>query len=265
MGYTLVWGCFFIASSPNLAALWKIYGHAHLLVVLVLSAFIWLCSVLLSSALLLLPGLNSSVYAMAAVSVLAQEGGRLLYYKWFRKAQAKLKAFRPPVLFTQDEEVMIAFASGLGVAIVHSCTYYLTLLSRSAAASGSTFFMPECPNMSLFASAAVTSCCFSLLHIALMPLFFSQCKASEEPYHKGMAWAPAAHAVASALTMLGQAQGGCNVVIVVLPIFSLAVCGYAARDALSSLAATSRVGGGDFAPVSVQTPYVDDAVELQTL
>ena len=107
------------------------------------SAFFWLLSILAVSIVGSIRPLRAFLPVMLPFGVLVQEMFRWVYFMGFMGVCMRLKNGTPSIDFSVQEQLGIAVASGLGIAICHSMTFFVTLL---AAGSGpGTYYTTDCP------------------------------------------------------------------------------------------------------------------------
>jgi anterior pharynx defective protein 1 len=141
--------CALAAYSPSLAIFaFHTSRSAQLVIIALFSAFFWLLSALLSSAIWL--GISQAVDSLPLTifySVLIQEGFRWLFIKSLLRAEAGLHQ-------TTDEpdspynRINYALASGLGFGVISGAVSYVSLLSSSWGPG--QLFLPSCPQVSLY-------------------------------------------------------------------------------------------------------------------
>eukprot|EP00195_Chlamydomonas_chlamydogama_P007791 CAMPEP_0202891158 /NCGR_PEP_ID=MMETSP1392-20130828/1299_1 /ASSEMBLY_ACC=CAM_ASM_000868 /TAXON_ID=225041 /ORGANISM="Chlamydomonas chlamydogama, Strain SAG 11-48b" /LENGTH=167 /DNA_ID=CAMNT_0049574837 /DNA_START=285 /DNA_END=789 /DNA_ORIENTATION=+ len=109
------------------------------------------------------------------------------------------------------DKLYIALAWGFGHAACHSVFFFLSLLPLTS--GDGTFYLDECPQMSLFLMGALYSLAFGMILTSTMVVAF-------EGYHTRdvahILYAPLLHFAASLATLGNLRQGGCQVVMPVL-------------------------------------------------
>ena len=126
------------------------------------SSFVWLLSILVVALLAwAISPLRGAPAVLLPLGVLVQEYFRRAYFKGFAGLCRRLKDATPSIEFTTEERLGFAIgapggrcvplgtlspavraASGLGVAICHSMTFYVTLLAETAGPG--TYYASSC-------------------------------------------------------------------------------------------------------------------------
>lgn len=177
--------------------------HPSRVVVLLVSSFSWLLSLLLSSiAWFVLSPLGLPLVAAMALAVLFQEGARLATLHALRKVDhaLKLAALAGDAQLVRSRATL-AYASGLGFGIASGACSLLNALADVAEAGvphGVQDVMESVPD-SFFLTSALTTGALTVLHTLWSVVAFQALCLQSTAL---IAFAPAAHLFASGATLL---------------------------------------------------------------
>ncbi|KAI8363132.1 gamma-secretase subunit Aph-1 [Mortierella sp. GBAus27b] len=205
-------GCALTAYGPCLAIFFgSIAPNAQLVILMVSSAFFWLISLLLASAIWFMAKNSQQTYTSTIIyTVLLQELFRWLLYILINRAEKGLNmvAKHPKSKFNRSG---YAFAAGLGFGLMFGVISYITLLVQSL---GPGVLMCEsCPNVSLYFISAITTCIFILHHCLWMMISFAGF--TQRSYVR-ILWVVVTHYGASYMTLLNTSSvsSGCVFAII---------------------------------------------------
>ncbi|KAF9922247.1 gamma secretase complex protein [Linnemannia zychae] len=172
MTLTTFFGCAFTAYGPSLAIFFGgIAPNAQLVILMVSSAFFWLISVLLASAIWFIASNSRNIFHITIIyTVLLQELFRYFLYILINKAEKGLNmvAKHPKSRFNRSG---YAFAAGLGFGLMFGIISYITQLVNSL---GPGVIMCEsCKTVSLYFISAITTSIMILHHCAWMMISFT--------------------------------------------------------------------------------------------
>lgn len=194
-------GCAFVAYGLPLSLfIFTIAKDPVRIIVMILSAFFWLLSLLLSSILwnIVVP-LKTELAFGLVFSVLFQELFRLLIYLLLKKADVYLRQL------TESEETeifknqhLLAYTVGLGFGLMSGAFSLLNVLAD--ALGPGTLGMNGQPQNFFLVSASLTLCMI-LLHTAWGVIFFSS---MDKGQYLLTAYVVLAHMLVSCLTLLNQ-------------------------------------------------------------
>lgn len=182
MTAAVFFGCAFIAFGPALALyVFTIATEPLRIILLIIGAFFWLVSLLLSSlvwfmATTITDNKDERVqkYLLifgVLVSVLIQETFRFAYYKLLKKASEGLKSLNPDE--TAPSMRLLAYVSGLGFGIMSGVFSFVNTLSDSLG-PGTVGIHGDPPQF--FLNSAFMTLVIVLLHIFWGVVFFDGCE-----------------------------------------------------------------------------------------
>ncbi|KAK8921568.1 Gamma-secretase subunit APH1-like [Platanthera zijinensis] len=220
VGYAL------IGLGPALSIFVSVISKKPFLVLTVLSSTLfWLVSLILLSAAwrALLPIKSTATWPYAVLiltSVVFQEGIRFVFWKLYKKLEEILDLFADRTskrrLFLTDK-LQIALAGGLGHGVAHAVFFCLSLLTP--AFGRATYFVERCSHMPFSLISAIISLGFSMIHTSSMVIAFNgyaQKKKSDQIF------VPVIHMIASIMTLINLAPGGC---VIGIPLLCLSAAG----------------------------------------
>jgi len=228
-------GCALTAYGPALSLfLITIASDPVKIIILILSAFFWLLSLLLSSILWKIVGTFSDEIAIGLVfSVLFQETFRFLIYLLLHKADAYLKKL------TENEETQIfankhilAYVVGLGFGLMSGAFSLVNVLAASLG-PGTLGFNGEPHNF--FIVSSIMTLCMILLNTAWGVIFFASLDSGT---YWQTAWVVCSHMLVSCLSLLNSQNSGALYPATLLPSYLVLVV---------SLVLAVRVAGGTVA------------------
>jgi len=209
-------GCALTAYGPALSLfLFTIASDPVKIIILILSAFFWLLSLLLSSVLWLIVSQFSDAIAIGLVfSVLFQETFRFLIYLLLDKADAYLKKL------TETEETQIfankhilAYVVGLGFGLMSGAFSLVNVLAASLG-PGTLGFNGEPHNF--FIVSSIMTLCMILLNTAWGVIFFSSLD-TKTYWQTG--YVVATHMFVSCLSLLNSQKSGTYYPATIIPTF----------------------------------------------
>jgi len=209
-------GCAFTAYGPALALfLFTIASDPVKIIILILSAFFWLLSLLFSSVLWLIVTQFSQEVAIGLVfSVLFQETFRYLIYLLLDKADTYLKKL------TETEETQIfankhilAYVVGLGFGLMSGAFSLVNVLAASLG-PGTLGFNGEPHNF--FIVSSIMTLCMILLNTAWGVIFFSSL---ETRTYWQTAYVVVSHMFVSCLSLLNSQSSGTYYPATIIPSF----------------------------------------------
>ncbi|KAG0081895.1 gamma secretase complex protein [Linnemannia elongata] len=200
MTLTTFFGCAFTAYGPSLAIFFgSIAPNAQLVILMVSSAFFWLISVLLASAIWYMASDSRNTFPVTIIyTVLLQELFRYFLYLLINRAESGLNmvAMHPKSKFNRSG---YAFAAGLGFGLMFGIISYITQLVNSL---GPGVIMCEsCKTVSLYFISAITTSILILHHCAWMMISFT---GFTNRSWLRIAWVVITHYGASYLTILNS-------------------------------------------------------------
>lgn len=160
--------CAMGAFAPGLSIFFSYTAKSAQLVIISLSsAFFWLLSALVSSAIWLgiVQTLDDSLPLTIFYSVLIQELFRLMYIKLLLRAEDGLHyaAEQPNSPYNR---INYSFSAGLGYGLISAAVNYVSPLTSSW--TNGNLFLPSCPKVSLFYLTAISTSISTLLQIVWM-------------------------------------------------------------------------------------------------
>ncbi|XP_073014108.1 gamma-secretase subunit APH1-like [Typha latifolia] len=183
-----------------------------LILTLLTSTLFWLISlIVLSGAWRGFLPVKSAAWWPYVILILTsvgfQEGIRLVFWKLYKKMEDTLDAFADrvskPRLFLTDK-MQIALAGGLGHGVAHAVFFCLSLLTP--AFGPATFYVDRCSHIPIFLVSAVISFGFVIIHAFSMVIAFN---GYAEGRKSDQMFVPVVHAIASVMTLINLAPGGC--------------------------------------------------------
>ena len=142
-------GCAFTAYGPSLAIFFGyIAPNAQLVILMVSSAFFWLLSLLLASAIWFLATNSRNTFTTTIIyTVLLQELFRWCLYLLINRAEGGLNmvAKHPKSKFNRSG---YAFSAGMGFGLMFGIISYITQLVESLGPG--VLMCPSCPSISLY-------------------------------------------------------------------------------------------------------------------
>lgn len=202
MTVTAFFGCAFTAYGPAVAMFILTIAHDPVrVIILILSAFFWLLSLLLSSLLwfAVVPLRNTLVFGLV-FSVVFQEAFRILIYLLLRKADAFLKKL------TENEQTQIfanrhilSYVVGLGFGMMSGAFSLVNVLADSLG-PGTVGLMGNIPK-DFFMASAVLCLCAIFLNTFWGVIAFD---ALDKQKWLNLAFVWLAHMTVSCLTLLNQ-------------------------------------------------------------
>lgn len=236
MGFTLFLGCFLIALGPPITIfLLAVAPNANLVVLMVLSGFVWVLSIGSASLVWqLLPPLQSNPGMALVFAVLVQEAFRFGYYRICTAAERRVAALTTQKLFCPNSfDSVLASGLGFGTATV------LVMFGRGLeeTVSPGTVYVESCSSMSYYFSSALQYCALVFLNIFLMVI-------ATEGYKRkswvGAGGACALHVLGSLVTLFNGSRNGCTVSLPLLILVTAAAGVWAGRLVWLGLLAPSH-------------------------
>ncbi|XP_015594338.1 gamma-secretase subunit Aph-1 [Cephus cinctus] len=191
-------GCAFLAFGPPLAMFtFTVAVEPIRIIILIASAFFWLISLLISSALwyAVVPLQDHLAFGLV-FSVLFQEAFRYLLYWVLRKAERGLE--RVTTAHVADSRHVFAYVCGLGFGFMSGAFALVNVLADAVGPGtmglrqGSEYF---------FIISAATTLCFIFLHTFWGIIFFS---AFDHKKWGLVTWVIGSHLFASCMTLLNR-------------------------------------------------------------
>ncbi|KAG0361186.1 gamma-secretase subunit Aph-1 [Gamsiella multidivaricata] len=191
-------GCALTAYGPSLAIFFGcIASNAQLVILMVSSAFFWLLSLLLASAIWFIAKDSQHTYTSTIIyTVLLQELFRWFLYMLINRAEQGLNmvAKHPKSKFNRPG---YAFSAGMGFGLMFGIISYITQLVQSLGPG--VLMCASCPSISLYFISAITTCIFILHHCVWMMVSFTGF--TQRSYLR-ILWVLVSHYGASYLTLL---------------------------------------------------------------
>ncbi|GJJ71145.1 gamma-secretase subunit APH-1 [Entomortierella parvispora] len=195
-------GCALTAYGPSLAIFFGyIAPNAQLVILMVSSAFFWLISLLLASAIWFLATNSRNTFTSTIIyTVLLQELFRWCLYLLINRAESGLNmvAKHPKSKFNRSG---YAFSAGMGFGLMFGIISYITQLVESLGPG--VLMCPSCPSISLYFISAITVCIFTFHHCVWMMISFTGF--SNRSYLR-ILWVIITHYGASYLTILNSSR-----------------------------------------------------------
>jgi len=250
-------GCAFTAYGTPLALFaFTVAKDPVKIIILILSAFFWLLSLLFSSILwIAVVPLKEQLAFGLVFSVLFQELFRFLIYLMLKRADTYLKKL------TENEETqifankhMLAYVVGLGFGLMSGAFSLVNVLADSLGPG--TVGMKGEPQNFFLVSAAMTLCMI-LLHTAWGVIFFS----SLDTGSYGLTlYVVASHMLVSCLTLVNQSPlrvyVGSLLPSYLVLVFSAILAARSAGGTLSGLRAALPGGRAEQIQITVRDPIV---------
>ncbi|KAF8938123.1 gamma-secretase subunit Aph-1 [Dissophora ornata] len=193
-------GCTLTAYGPSLAIFFGFVApNPQLVILMVSSAFFWLLSLLLASAIWFIATNSRNTYTSTIIyTVLLQELFRWLLYLLINRAEEGLNmvAKHPKSQFNRSG---YAFSAGMGFGLMFGIISYITQLVQ--ALGPGVLMCASCPSISLYFISAITTCIFILHHCAWMMISFTGF--TQRSYAR-ILWVLITHYGASYLTLLNS-------------------------------------------------------------
>lgn len=222
MTVTAFFGCAFTAYGPVLAMFVLTIAHDPVrVIILILSAFFWLLSLLLSSLLwFAVVPLKETLAFGLVFSVLFQETFRVLIYLLLRKADAFMKKL------TENEETQIfanrhilSYVVGLGFGMMSGAFSLVNVLADSIG-PGTVGLMDKTPK-DFFMVSAVICLCMIFLNTFWGILAFD---ALDKKRWVNLAFVWLSHLTVSCLTLLNQNPSITTYAGSVVPVILITIC-----------------------------------------
>ncbi|KAF9988933.1 gamma secretase complex protein [Mortierella antarctica] len=195
-------GCALTAYGPSLAIFFGcIAPNAQLVILMVSSAFFWLLSLLLASAIWFIAKSSQHTYTSTIIyTVLLQELFRWFLFHLISRAEKGLNmvAHHPTSKFNRSG---YAFAAGLGFGLMFGIISFITQLVQSLGPG--VLMCVSCPNLSLYFVSALTTSLLILHHCAWMMISFTGF--TQRSYAR-IVWVIVSHYGASYLTLLNSSK-----------------------------------------------------------
>jgi len=245
-------GCAFLAYGPPFALfVLTIAQDPVRVIILIISAFVWLLSLLLSSVLwLAVVPLRDEMAFGVVFSVLFQEGFRLGFYLLLRKADSalrKLARAEPTQIFLNPH--ILAYTVGLGFGLMSGAFSLMNILA-DVLGPGTVGLQGE--PQDFFLVSAVMTLCMILLHTTWNIIIFSSLNRGQ---YLLTATVVALHLLVSCLTLLNSRYLYAGSVLPAYLVLVLSMV-LAAREAGATLQSSRKLfsclPGGD--TVIVNTP-----------
>ncbi|KAF6350773.1 aph-1-like protein B, gamma-secretase subunit [Rhinolophus ferrumequinum] len=237
MTAAVFFGCTFIAFGPALALyIFTIATEPLRVIFLIVGAFFWLLSLLLSSLVWFMtrtitdnkdgPVQKYLLMFGVLVSVLIQEMFRFAYYKILKKANEGLKSINPDE--TAPSMRLLAYVSGLGFGIMSGVFSFVNTLSDSLG-PGTVGIRGDSPQF--FLNSAFMTLVIILLHIFWGIVFFDGC---EKKKWYTLLVVLLTHVLVSALTFVSPHYGislvAAYVIVVPMGIWAFFAAGGSCRS-----------------------------------
>ena len=193
----------------------------QLVIVCITAAFFWLIA-LFASALLLRPvTLKDSIpqpffFLILSISVLFQELAREGFVRIYARAEKAFAITSTNWVVFPLSDLTSSISAGVGYAAMHSLTTYGSILG--SAFGPATYFSDRCSFMSVFVNSAWLAFSFSVIHVALMVIFFDAFRRHSVVKRLVVF---VLHLAASFFTLINQVDSGCTISIPVLIVFSV--------------------------------------------
>ncbi|KAF9359941.1 gamma secretase complex protein [Mortierella sp. AD094] len=193
-------GCALTAYGPGLAIFFGcIAPNAQHVLLMVSSAFFWLLSLLIASAVWFLAKSSQDRYALTIIyTVLLQEVFRWFLFLLINRAEQGLNmvAKHPKSKFNRSG---YSFAAGMGFGLMFGIISYITQLTQSLGPG--VIMCVSCPSLSLYFVSAITTCILILHNCVWMMISFTGF--TQRSYAR-ILWVICTHYGASYLTLLNS-------------------------------------------------------------
>jgi len=194
-------GCGGIAFGPALALfLLTVMQDPIRIIILTVSAFFWLVSLLVSAVLWNLIPSESATPISVVFSVLFQEGFRFLLYVILKKAENGMKKITMPGTNKEMFEnlVTLSYVSGLGFGVM-SCAFAIINVLAAVAGPATIGLNGESAYFALISS--VFAMCLTLLHTFWSVIFFN---GVDKRNYIEIVWVVGTHLMVSCMTFLNE-------------------------------------------------------------
>mmetsp|Transcript_33303 Transcript_33303/g.43930 ORF Transcript_33303/g.43930 Transcript_33303/m.43930 type:complete len:281 (-) Transcript_33303:255-1097(-) len=203
-------GCAFIAFAPSAVFTYTILSERSQLIIIALaSAFLWLCSILVSASIwtLVPSSVQSSWPFVTTVGVLIQEIFRCLLIKLIFKVEGFIKTHIPPSTAEAAvplNDITNALAAGVGFGTMHAVITYGSVLAENGGPG--TLFVDSCPFCPLVLFSAFLALTFVILDVLLVVMMLSGLKQMNPSRILSVVFI---HLVASYVTIFDAMPNGC--------------------------------------------------------
>lgn len=230
MGAIDFWGNLLLGVGPGIAVFMVLIAPKSFLVLLTLfSTFIWLSVLLITSAIFrgFIPYATTApnYVGVLLASVAMQEAARYgvwIMHKKLCDALERIGRVGPHRLTVLDR-LYLALSWGYGHGACQATFFFLSLVPLTT--GGATYYLPTCPQMSVFVAQALNCLAFSMLLPSLTVVALDG-YARRHQLH--MVAPPLLHTGASLLTLASFRQNGCVVSAPLLLALGLGSVAYAA-------------------------------------
>lgn len=160
-------GTLLISTGPCIAVwLGMFRRRAHLLVIAIVSAFVWCVSLVLASVIwLAIPPLKDTYGWNLFVAVTSQELFRLGLFLLFRFTGKSSNGIQVFLRVGPRNELLTGLAVGLGFATMSSLIHFFSVLANDYS-DDTAIYDPNCP-MNFFVGAASFALAFTIMHVML--------------------------------------------------------------------------------------------------
>lgn len=212
-------GTLLISSGPALA-IWLVLliRRAHLLVLSILSAFMWCMSTILASVIWwAIPPWKRAYAWCLFVVVSCQELFRLLLFlvfQYLRNTSDGVEIFLRP---GRKNECLSGMAIGLGYAIMAPLIHFFSILAAGYS-DDTAIYIDEC-RINVFVAAASFALAFSIMHIMLGVIVWPAY--SENNGKQYIILAYLIHIFLSQLTLINLNKNGCEATLPIILVLSV--------------------------------------------
>lgn len=216
--------------------------HAHLIVLMILSAFCYLTGLCMAGVVYtVIPPLQQQYWLIAIQAVLWQEAARYGFFRACIKAELGMQAISSQKLFS-PRNFLSVLAAGLGFGISYVLVMHGAVLSL--AWGPATKYVPACDNLSLFFMTSINCLCFMLMHVSWSIIAISGFLKMDK---RKIAFVIVSHLLASLITTGNTTENGCNGTVPVLMLLTAVVVFAAVRNAYLEAQTSASLSGGDHA------------------
>ncbi|XP_031619322.1 gamma-secretase subunit Aph-1 [Contarinia nasturtii] len=194
-------GCAFLAFGPPLALFTMTIAQDPIrIIILVAAAFLWLCSLLLSSLVwfIFVPLRDVTIFGMV-ISIIIQEAFRYGIYRVLRETENGLQLVSDNSRIVENKHIL-AYVSGLGFGIMSGAFALVNILADSVGPA--TVGLLEGHQYFLLTSSA-QALCMILLHTFWSVIFFNAVD-TQSRLHIG--YVIVSHLIVSCITLLNSYQ-----------------------------------------------------------
>lgn len=209
-------GTLLISTGPAFA-IWIIFlmRRAHLMVLSIMSAFMWILSLMLASAVwfMLVPFKEAFAWCLILV-VTCQEGFRMLLFLIFRYLNNMSNGVQVFLRPGPKNECLSGMAIGVGYAIMSPLIQFFSILAADYS-DDTAIYVAECQH-NVFTTAAAYSLAFSVVHILLGILTWPAYSNPNGGRAGLVIFAYCIHVFLSLLTLVNLKKQGCVITLSII-------------------------------------------------